>query len=359
MIEVFYTLAITAMACGILGPILVMRRLSMTADALSHSVLLGIVLAFLVILRVDSIYLKLSAALFGLLTVLLVEFISNKSKIKKDDSLAIVFPVFFALAVILITRFCRNAHLDVEIVLMGNPLFAPFIRMFNMPKSMFLMGIMFIINLLFIIIKHREISMVCFDEEFAKMQDINLTLLYTIFMTLVSLTAVLAFDSVGGILVISFLIAPAAAACLFTKNFNNTIILTLLIGVLSSFLGYYFGIRYNVSLSGMSAVSSMVIVLISIFINPNGIIKQWIKNKIQKEEILGEMILIHMYQHNNNGIELGFSTIHKHLNWREEDTKKRIDKLIDKGLIERITDKNMYSLTSKGLFYTKKLLNRV
>lgn len=83
MIEVFYTLAITAMACGILGPILVMRRLSMTADALSHSVLLGIILAFLVILRIDSIWLKLSAAIFGLFTVLLVEFISEKAKIKK------------------------------------------------------------------------------------------------------------------------------------------------------------------------------------------------------------------------------------------------------------------------------------
>ncbi len=267
MIEVFYTLAITAMACGILGPILVMRRLSMTADALSHSVLLGIILAFLVILRIDSIWLKLSAAIFGLFTVLLVEFISEKAKIKKDDSLAIVFPTFFALAVILITRFCRNAHLDVEIVLMGNPLFAPFIRIFNMPKSMFLMGIVFIINLLFIVFNYREISMVCFDEEFAKMQGINLKRLYTIFMTLVSLTAVLAFDSVGGILVMSFFIAPAAAACLYTKSFDKTIMLTLVFGILSSYLGYYFGIKYNVSLSGMSAVIDMLLVFISIAIN--------------------------------------------------------------------------------------------
>ena len=124
--------------------------------------------------------------------------IVSASLVERDDALAIVFPVFFALAVLLITKFFRNTHLDVEIVLMGNPLFTPFIRQFGMPKSLFEMLVITAMNGIFLLVNYQKLKISIFDPEYAQLIGIPVTYLYRVFMVLVSITCVVAFNSVGG-----------------------------------------------------------------------------------------------------------------------------------------------------------------
>lgn len=266
MYDVFLVIALTSLACGILGPFIVLRDLSMTADALSHSVMLGIVVAFLFVKDLASPYLTVGAAIFGVLTVYFVELLYKNRLVKKNDALGIVYPMFFSIAVIIISKWFRNVHLDVDMVLMGNPLFAPFIRVFGLPRSAVIMGSIFLLNLLFVVVFYRALAISTFDEEYAKVSGIRVGSLYFALMTLVSLTCVTAFDSVGAILVISLFVTPTVSAVLMTKNLKRCIILTLIIGLVNVGIGFWIAISINVSITGMCAFVGMITTLITIVI---------------------------------------------------------------------------------------------
>lgn len=264
MFDVYLVVVLTSMACGILGPFIVLRNLSMTADALSHSVMLGIVIAFLFVKDLASPFLTVGAAVFGVLTVYFVELLYKNRLVKKNDALGIVYPMFFSIAVIIISKWFRNVHLDVDMVLMGNPLFAPFIRLLGLPRSAVIMGLIFLINLAFVFVFYRPLSISTFDEEYAKVSGIKVGLLYFVLMTLVSLTSVTAFDSVGAILVISLFVTPTVTAVLLSKSLKICILLTLLVGIFNVSLGFILAIWINVSITGMCAFVGMLTALITI-----------------------------------------------------------------------------------------------
>lgn len=272
MFEVLIILIITSVSCSILSPILVLRKMSMAADALSHSVLLGIVIAFALVRNLESIWLLIGASLFGVFTMWSVEELSHRRLVSRDEALAIVFPVFFSIAVLIVTKFFRNTHLDVDIVLMGNPLFAPFIRCFGLPRAMVEMLLMTMINLLFITTQYQALKISTFDPEFAELAGIRTKPLYYFFMMLISMTCVSAFNHVGSILVISFFTVPGAFACMFTKKLSHAVCLSALIGVINSCLGYLFGMLWNVSISGMCSFIGMIVILIGIYAHESGIL---------------------------------------------------------------------------------------
>lgn len=358
MWEVLGTLIVTSLACGILGPFLVLRKLSMTADALSHSVLLGIVIAFMITKDLDSVWLVFFAAGFGLLTVGCVEYLTSKNVVKRDDALGVVFPVFFSIAVILITRYFRNVHLDVDVVLMGNPLFSSFLQMFGFPKSMIKMLLIFLINLFYIYLHYTDLKIASFDPEFAKIVGVPMKRRGYEFMALVSITCILAFDTVGGILVISFFIASSAISCIFTKDIRVTMLLSLLLGAVNSWLGYSMSMKYNVSISGMCAVTGMLLVLVAVLVNRHGAIYQWVHYLLHKEKIQEELILVHIFRHKEDPVELGLDEIHHHLNWRNQTARGRIQKLIEKKLVIKNEQKNIYALTESGRQYVEVLLKK-
>lgn len=140
MIESLYILIITAAACSILGVFLVLRRLSMVSDAISHSVLLGIVIGFFITKDLRSVWLIVAAALFGVFTTMAIEVLIKSRRVGEDAAVGIIFPLFFSIAVILITRFARNVHLDTDMVLMGEVIVAPFNRTtvlgISLPKAL-------------------------------------------------------------------------------------------------------------------------------------------------------------------------------------------------------------------------------
>ena len=353
--ESLFVLVATAMACAILSPFLVLRKLSMVSDAISHSVLLGIVIAFFIVKDVGSPFLVAGAALFGVITVFVVEFLSGTGLVKNDDAVGIVFPMFFALAVVLITKFARNVHLDTDVVLMGEVIIAPLNRVefigMSLPKALVQMGILLLINLLFVIIFFKELKITTFDRGFAKLAGFSSVALFYVLMTLSSFTAVTAFDAVGAILVVSFLITPGAAAYLISKDLKVMIAISVGYAVINSIIGYVFSLLMNVSMSGMTAAAAGVTFLLTFLFNREGLITAIFIRLQRKSELKLGLFLNHIGNHSGKkeeSEELGLGSIKNHLKWKQAEVDKIAGRLIKKGFIRIDIDKNIYDLTERG-----------
>ncbi|WP_082785150.1 metal ABC transporter permease [Streptococcus halotolerans] len=260
---------VTAMSCSLIGNILVISNQSMLADALSHSVLLGIVLGFFLTQDLNSPLLLIGASVFGVLTIVMIEAIHSQ-KVAQDAATGLVFTFFFALGVMLISLFARNVHLDLDVVLMGEVLFTPFVRSqllgVDLPVALLRGSLLLIFLALFYFLYFRRLSLYLFDKTQARLVGVNLGLLKMSLTFLVSLTIVAAFDSLGSITVISFLVAPAMIASLWSQTFLTFTMLSLLSSILLASLGYYLGMLLDVTVSGISAVVALISFLVLLLV---------------------------------------------------------------------------------------------
>lgn len=360
MYQSYLVLLVCGIACSTLGAVLVLRRLSMLTDAISHSVLLGIVLAFFISNSLDSPLLKIGAALFGIFTVYAVEKLGKTKYVKYDDAIGIIFPLFFSIAVILINRFARNAHIDIDIVLSGEVIFASLntVDFLGVPlaKSFIRLGILAIINCSFLVLFFKEIKLSVFDNEYFIVSGFSSSLLFYTLMTLSSITTVEAFDAVGSILVVAMFISPAASAYFFTRSLKNMIFLSIIFSVLGVSIGFFTALTLNLSMSGSIAFFLMILFLLSLFISPDGIISRKlrrIKNKIKLDE---DLFIVHLKNHTlegNASIECNVCSMSRHLNWSSKKTFRVAHKLLRKDLI--FIDNKCYKLTGKGDYKYAKL----
>ena len=355
MIESLYILIITSLACAVLGVFLVLRRLSMVSDAISHSVLLGIVIGYFVTKDIGSVLLIIGASLFGVLTTVCIELLIKSKRVTEDASVGIIFPLFFSIAVILITRYARNVHLDTEVVLIGEIILAPLHRInflgISLPKALVQMSFVLLINTVFIAVFFRKLKISSFDPVYAGVAGIAGTGLYYVFMALVSFTAVSAFESVGAILAISFFISPAASAYLISKDLKITVLLAAVYAVVNSCIGYFLAVKFNVSMSGMCALVSGLTFMITIAVYPGGIITKMIIYIKNRNRFSRELLILHIDNHTGkkNALgELGYSTIREHIAWSDRKLKCVLDKLIKKGYVYRAKERGVYSLTETG-----------
>lgn len=276
---------ITAISCALLGVFLVLKNMAMVADALSHTVLLGIVLGYFIAGDLDSPILFVGAALFGVMTVYAIEYAVNKFAIQSDAATGLVFTLLFALAIILISKYARNVHLDVDVVLSGEVVFATLNTMeifgIQVPISFARMFVMLVINLAFVTVTYQQLKVSIFDPVYAKSIGVAVGFLNLVLMILVSITTVVAFDAVGAILVISLMVAPALSAHLLSKRLSIMLLVALLYGVINSVLGYYVAIYFNVSISGTIAFAGFVTFLLTLLFAPNGLIGKRFKRAKQ------------------------------------------------------------------------------
>ena len=276
---------ITAVSCALLGVFLVLKNMAMVADALSHTVLLGIVLGYFIAGDLDSPILFVGAALFGVMTVYAIEYVVNKFAIQSDAATGLVFTLLFALAIILISKYARNVHLDVDVVLSGEVVFATLNTMeifgIQVPISFARMFVMLVINLAFVAVTYQQLKVSIFDPVYAKSIGVAVGFLNLVLMTLVSITTVVAFDTVGAILVISLMVAPALSAHLLSKRLSIMLLVALLYGVINSVLGYYVAIYFNVSISGTIAFAGFVTFLLTLLFAPSGLIGKRFKRAKQ------------------------------------------------------------------------------
>ena len=331
MNEILLVLIITGIACNTIGVFLVLRNLSMISDAISHSVLLGIVLAYFITSDLNSPLLFIGAISFGILTVLSTETLIKISDIDEDSAIGVIFPIFFSLGVILLSRYARNVHLCVDTVLMGEVIMTPFNRAFlfgfNVPLAFKSMFYILLINISFVVLFFKELKLSSFDKEFAVVSGFSLIFLHYSLMSLVSITSVMAFDTVGTILVISFLVCPAATALLITKDLKITYVVSSLISVLNVVFGFILAYNINVNIAGMIATVSGINYILVFLFRPQGFITQKFKLRRQREQFFSELLIVHLGNHKGTAEEkeeLGIATISNHLKWDEKRLKKEI-----------------------------------
>lgn len=264
MIMVLAIMVMTALSCAMLGPVVILKKMAMSADALSHSTLLGLVIGYLFVRTMDSVYLIVFATIFGLLTLFISQMFSKSSIFSLQDTMGMIYPLFFAIAVILISRYLRNSMLNVETVLMGNPLFAAMVFVGPWNKALLLNGIAFTVNSIYVISQYETLKLYLFDVNMAKQIGVPISFHTHVIEFCLCLTCVCAFESVGAILVTSYLVCSAAIAQLFVKHFNVMIILSLLLSVLITLFAFYLALILNVSISGMTSFLGMVLTILII-----------------------------------------------------------------------------------------------
>ena len=271
MIEFWVVLTgiLVGITCSIAGVFLVLRKMSMIADAISHTVLFGIVMSFMITQTLTGVYMFIGAALAGLLTAFLVQYLRS-SGIQEDAAIGIIFTTLFAISVLLITIFAGNVHLDVEHVLMGEIAFVPWERFtlfgLEMPKAVWMLGSALLFNALILTVFYKEFKLSTFDPVYAASIGIPIVFMHYLFMLMISFTTVSAFDSVGAILVIAMLIGPAATAYLISRSLKQMFGFAISFGIAGAVLGYYVAKWFDTSIAGMMAVMIGVIFISVLFI---------------------------------------------------------------------------------------------
>ncbi len=261
------TASLTAVACALLGCYLVLRKMAMVSDAISHSVLPGILFAFFLTGSRDSISMLIGAGFFGLLTTIIIEFLHRKGNLQSDAAIGVTFTALFAFGVILVSVFAGKIDIDTDCVLYGEIAYTPIdVWLVNNqsfgPRAVWVMSFILLLIITFIKLSYKELLITSFDSAFASALGIRTQLWHYLLVGAVSLTTVAAFESVGAILVVALLICPAATAYLLTNKLGVMLVLSSFFGVLTAFFGYYLAVAIDGSIAGaMSSVAGIIFVI--------------------------------------------------------------------------------------------------
>jgi manganese/zinc/iron transport system permease protein len=354
-IEIQIIGVVVAVACALPGTFLVLRRLALVSDAISHSILLGIVLGFFLVGNITSPLLLVGAALVGLATVVLVQLLQRTGLVREDAAIGLVFPALFSIGVILISRYADDVHLDIDAVLLGELAFAPFERVEFWgwdwgPSGLWVMGTMLTLNVVAITIFWKELKLSTFDPAFAVALGFAPALVQHGLMALVSLTAVGAFDAVGSILVVALMIAPPATAYLLTDSLRHMLVLAAAIGAASALSGYWLAYALDASIAGsMATMTGVSFALAWLFAPGRGLVAAARRRARQRLEFAQTMLAIHLANHEGkpeSDEESRITELDRHMSW-EPDFVQRIVRLAERrGLVRARGDR--LELTQAG-----------
>lgn len=355
--------SLVSISCSLCGVYLVLRRLALISDAISHSILLGIVCSFFIVHDLNSPLLILGATLTGVLMVYLTEILVASKRLKKDASIGLVFPLFFSISVLLINLFAADIHLDQDSVLLGEIAFTPFrlltIWGYNLgPASLWVMGGILVLNVVFISVFYKELKLTTFDHGLAAMLGFFPAYLHYAFMAMVSITAVGAFESVGVILVVALMIVPPATAYLLTNRLFPMMILSIVFGLASSLLGYGMAFYLNVSIAGSMAVMTGILFLLVFLFSPSqGLIMKFLTFQQQRILFSTNMLLIQLLEHEGTKTEKTENTVSNlivHMKWTFKFANSIVSYALEKGFIQRHDDRLL--LTSFGREKAKRVI---
>ena len=354
-LDILLIAIVTAVACALPGVFLVLRRMTLMSDAISHAILPGIVLAFFLTESLSSPLLILAAAGTGVLTVVFVELLQRTKLVKEDAAIGLTFPALFSVGVILISRFAENVHLDMDAVLLGELAYASFNRLevfgYNLgPVSLYVMGTILVLNLAFILVFYKELKLVTFDASLATALGFTPTLIHYGLMTLVSVTTVGAFDAVGSILVVALIAGPPATAYLMTDKLSRMLILSAIIGSVNAVSGYWLASVFDVSIAGAIATTMLLIFGLVFLTVPNrGLIAIARRHARQKWEFAQTMLVIHLFNHEGlpeAEAESAIADLHEHLSWDPVFTTQVVKYALNNRCVSQ--DETLLTLTEYG-----------
>lgn len=283
---------LVASACGLIGNYLVLRRMALVGDAISHSVLPGIAIAFLLAGSRGSLAMFLGALAAGIVTTILIELIHKKSRVKQDAAIGITFSSLFAIGVILISLYASKVDLDQECVLYGEigtvwtdtPVTIAGVTLG--PATVVRMALVAVVTGLLIALFYKELLVSSFDAGLAVSLGINATVVHYSLMSMLSVVVVSAFESVGAILVIAMLILPGATASLISQRLPVMLWLTILHALLSSVLGLHLGLWLDCTLAGAMVVMGTVLFALAWIFSPTqGLLRRWLWTRVEKPEL--------------------------------------------------------------------------
>jgi ABC-type Mn2+/Zn2+ transport system permease subunit/Mn-dependent DtxR family transcriptional regulator len=269
---------LVSLACGWIGCYLILQGMALVGDAISHTVLLGIVVAFLMTGQVTGSATFLGAVITGVITAVLIESLHSTSRVKEDAAIGIVFTSLFALGVVLLSVFAGAAHIDTQHVLYGSlelvasqPGFT--VGGIEIPSAVVQMAFVAAVVLALIVAFYKELLVVSFDPQLAASLGLRPRVVRYGMMAVLSLAVVAAFNSVGAILAVAMLIAPAATAYLLTRRLPMMLFLSAVVGAVSSLVGYHVSFFPGVSAAGaMSSVACGLFTLAFLFAPEQGLV---------------------------------------------------------------------------------------
>ncbi|NND96497.1 MAG: iron ABC transporter [Pirellulaceae bacterium] len=315
-----------ATASALLGNFLVLRKLSMLGDAVTHAVLPGIVVAFLVSHSRNSIPMFIGAVIVGVLTAFFTEWIRRVGKVDEGASMGVVFTSLFALGLVMMVQAADRVHLDTDCVLYGSiettpanmiPVFG-----FAVPQAALILSVVTLVNVLFVLLFFKELKISSFDPALATTMGFSAKLMHYALMVLVSVTAVASFESVGSILVVAMFVVPAAAAYMLTDRLAVMIFVSVAVAIVSAVTGHlaaivvpgWFGYG-STTTSGMMAVMAGILFLLAAGFSPkHGVAIKWGRRQLLSLQILCDDVVAMLYRREERSIgEPSRSEVAEHL----------------------------------------------
>ena len=353
---------LTSVACAIPGVFLVLRKMALISDAISHSILPGIVIGFFITEDLASPWLILLAAFSGIITVVLVEAIQKTGLVKEDTAIGLVFPALFSIGVLLIAIYANDIHLDTDAVLVGRLEYAAFDKLMidgvsYGAKSLWTISAVLLLTIILLFAFYKELKLSTFDIGLSSALGFSPVIIHYGLMSVASVTTVVSFDAVGAILVVALMIAPAAAAYLLTTDLRKMILLSVLFGILSAVGGYYFAAWLDASISGsITTVLGLIFLLVYLFAPSKGLVAVLFKQKRQRIEVSLLTFLLHLNNHDSKE-ERRVAHLQEHINWGKVRAQTVLDLAEKNNMI--LIQNNVVSLTQKGLDFTEKALDYI
>jgi manganese/zinc/iron transport system permease protein len=355
MNETVLVMVAVSAACAVPGVFLVLRRMVLVGDAMSHVLLLGIVLGYFLARDPASPILFFGAAASGVLTVALVEALQRTKRLKEDAAIGLVFPALFSLGTLLASLYLRNTHLDVDRVLLGSAELAYLDRvaLFGVdlgPRGMIIPGIVFAVSLALVFAFQKELKLATFDPGLAAMLGFAPAAIHYGLMVGVSLATVAAFDAVGPVLVLAFFAVPPATARLLTNRFEWMLAGSVVIAVLAAVAGTWLAIAADITIAGtVCAVLGGLFGLAYLVAPQRGLVAAWIHRRNLIRKLDQTILIVHLLRHEGTPAEPEESRrvgLHRHLNWSEERTNRVARRAGSEGWI--VESGESWKLTDAG-----------
>ncbi len=280
---------LVGIACGVLGCFVVLRRMALIGDALSHAVLPGVVIAFLVTGSAGIVGLLVGALLAGLITAGMIKLVSQYSRTKEDSAIGIVFTAFFAVGIILISGMGRGTHFDLKCFLFGDPLAVG-------RDDLIMMSFVAPTVLLIVFVLYHRLKLVSFDPVVAATMGISVTALHYLLMGMLSATVVAGLKTTGVILVVAMIITPASAAYQLTDRLWSMLILAGLFGALSACAGMSVAFITNCPTGPAMVLVATLIFAATVVLSPKHgwLVRVWRRRRLRRH-VDGEDILKAVY----------------------------------------------------------------
>lgn len=360
-VQIALTGALLAVSGALVGSLLVLRGQALATDAIAHAIVLGIVLVwFATGLRSGPVAVA-GAAAAGLAAVLGAQGLARSGLMRGDAAVGLVFSGMFALGVLLISVFARNLHLDTDTVLLGEIalvwLDTRVLFGLDLPLSVWTLAAVAALNAAFVLAFWKELKLASFDPDFAAALGLRPRAFERALLALTAVTAVAAFEAVGVVLFLAFVIVPALAGSLIARSLAGVMGFALASGLVAVAVGLRAGFAFDVNLGGAMALATGLGLLAALVVSPRaGLAALWLRRRAGRRGARVEALLVHLASHEDTPEarhENRPEALTAHLGWRPDQARATVLDALDAGLVTRAGDE--IELTATGRARTEHL----